>query len=489
MLQKSSIGRVGRGLFLVAVILLPLSGAHGQTQPGFDEKEAERQQQLLEEQKRAGEAAAQVTDEDTALTYADVLKDPDNTNLNFRYAKAQVARGNVRGAAATLERILLVSPNLAQVRLVYAIVLFRLDNIEESERELKSLKKLKMAASLEAEIDKYLKSIERRRQSVTGKVTASIGVKRDSNINSAPRDGQVLAAGFPFSPLGRAQKQADFAMLGLVSADVTKDLGKQSRDSLTLSGSYFHNEQMAIDSQDLQAGTAGVALKLNFENFTMTPKVSYTNLRLSREKFFSGYGAEVLFERRNFLPNFGGIDGYFSLGFDEERFHAIFENSLGPERDGTRMEAVAGLKKALSPTQFLDGSFTFTRLLPHEKSFNGYRGYKAAVTHTWLLGGGHFLLTDLSYTSNLYKEPDPAVTSLFTRHDTKKIFRLTYGSPLSNFLSEAHFGTTASKKYYDFLKQWTWTVTGEFVEQGSNTINFSYQNRRAQTMLTRTWEF
>jgi Flp pilus assembly protein TadD len=70
------------------------------------------------------------------VTYEDVLANPDNIDLNFAYAQVQIARGDLKNAAATLERILLIEQDLPRVRLLYAIVLFRLDNLDEAEREL-----------------------------------------------------------------------------------------------------------------------------------------------------------------------------------------------------------------------------------------------------------------------------------------------------------------------------------------------------------------
>jgi hypothetical protein len=41
-------------------------------------------------------------------------------------------RNDFLGASATLERILLIDPLLAEVRFFYATVLFRLDNLSDS---------------------------------------------------------------------------------------------------------------------------------------------------------------------------------------------------------------------------------------------------------------------------------------------------------------------------------------------------------------------
>ncbi len=471
----------------VAGTVLPLYVV-AQTQPSLNEREAERQQNLIEEQRRAGESSRHALPAEDDVTYGDVLKDPDNIDLNFRYAKAQIARGNVRGAAGTLERILLVTPDLVQVRLIYAIVLFRLDSIDEAEREFRALRKLKMAASLGVEIDGFLSSIKLRRQKTKTRTQLSFGVKYDSNVNAAPRDGQSLVVGIAADLTGRSRNQHDFAALGIVSAEVAQDMRHQARDELLFSASYYLNEQFAIDSQDLHTGSAGLGIRFRFENVTVTPKLQYTNLRLSREKFYSGYAGEILLERRNVIPDLK-IDGHFRVRVKAERFHSITESSTAPQQTGTLWEWEAGLEKKLTPRHKLSLTGVFTRKLPLSDSFNDYRGHNLALKHTWILSGGKFLLTGLDYSWDLYKTTDDSVTPFQVRHDNRARFRLTYGMSLDKFIVGATAGNPAAAKYFDFLRGFTWTVTGEILDQDSNIRNFDYRNRRAQTMLTRAWNF
>jgi hypothetical protein len=390
----------------------------------------------------------------------------------------------VRGAAGTLERILLVTPNLPQIRLTYAIVLYRLDNISEAEREFLALKKLKMADSLRGEIDRYLAAIQQRRKKTKYKVQVSFGLKRDSNVNSAARRGSVLVVGLPFQPIGRALKQADFALLGYVSGEVRQDLGLQARDELIVSGSYFQNEQFAIDPQDIHAGSMDVALKLLYENFTFTPKFTYTNLRLSREKFFSGYAAELRFDRREVLPAWG-IEGHFLARGTRENFHRIFESGSGLQQTGFRWEWQAGLEKQISPAQHLEATAKFTRKLPQSFAPNDYRGYELGLRHTWALSDGQFLLSNASFENRLYKQSDPVVTPFQVRHDQTLRMSITYGAPVGLLFDTLNITTP----YLDELRNFTWTFTGELTEQLSNIRNFSHANRRAQTMFTRTWKF
>ena len=138
--------------------------------------------ELLKESGKAAEAASEADfGAGGKITYAQILADPDNIDLNFQYARNQAAEGDLRGAAGTLERILLINPKLPQVRLIYAIVLFRLDNIDEAEREFRAVSGLDLSPSLRAEIASYLKRIEQRRKRTRYSAQVTFGPHYDSN--------------------------------------------------------------------------------------------------------------------------------------------------------------------------------------------------------------------------------------------------------------------------------------------------------------------
>src|SRR5271169_2770221 len=70
---------------------------------------------------QAGSASAKLEAGEADVTYAQVLKDPDNIELNQRFANKQVRNGELKGASATLERILMLNPNLPNMRMFYAV--------------------------------------------------------------------------------------------------------------------------------------------------------------------------------------------------------------------------------------------------------------------------------------------------------------------------------------------------------------------------------
>jgi hypothetical protein len=221
-----------------------------------------------------------------------------------------------------------------------------------------------------------------------------------------------------------------------------------------------------------------------YKNIVFTPKLSYANLRLSREKFFSGYAAELRFDRRNVLPAWE-IDGHFPARGTRENFHRIFETASGLQQTGFRWEWEAGLNKQFTPQHRVTAAAKFTRKLPQSFAPNDYRGHKIGLQHTWALAEGQFLLTSGSYEAKLYKRSDPAVTPFQVRHDNLVRLSITYGASAGFMFDKLNIKTG----YLDVLRDFTWTVTAELTEQASNIENFSYSNRRAQTMFSRTWNF
>jgi len=167
---------------------------------------------VLETESRAAEqsrrASGQALDFETLdsapVTYQEVLRDPDNVALNFRFARTQVSQGRFRGASATLERILRLNPKLAAVRLLYAIVLFRLDNLGEAELEFRAVAALDISPGTAAEIDKFLDRIQTARQTTNYSVSLSLGVHLDTNKTSSPRSNQLLVSD-ALTTVGRAE--------------------------------------------------------------------------------------------------------------------------------------------------------------------------------------------------------------------------------------------------------------------------------------------
>ena len=104
-------------------------------------------------------AAAQNSLQETARTVTvseqDIYQNPDDNELNLQYAKEQIRLGEMLNAGAALERMLYSNPNWHSARLLYAAVLYRLDDQKAALRELSLLEKKELNAQQLETLTRY----------------------------------------------------------------------------------------------------------------------------------------------------------------------------------------------------------------------------------------------------------------------------------------------------------------------------------------------
>ena len=62
------------------------------------------------------------------ITYKEILDDPTDLELNLNYAKQQEKSGNVKSTRATLERLSMLYPKNADIKLYLLSILLKMDS-------------------------------------------------------------------------------------------------------------------------------------------------------------------------------------------------------------------------------------------------------------------------------------------------------------------------------------------------------------------------
>ncbi len=466
------------GLFAAVGVLAGSPPAFAQSQPPTSVIDPARETpRRIDEIRDIGREAEtqRLLRPDRDVTYEDVLRNPDDIDLNFAYAQIQIGRGDVRSAAATLERILLIDQNLPRVRLLYAIVLFRLDNLDEAERELRAVRLLEMPPSLRAELDRYLEQIELRRKRTRYTVTASLGYQYDWNRNSAAASNVNLISDLPGSLDGHSLRKQDQAVNAVTRFDVSHDLGYQARHRLTGALTYYRGEQVHLSELDLQAASVDIGGVYDASPVAIVPTVYGRRIMLAN-KFYS-YNQGVNLRAEHQIS--GDLQVFAFTEAERQKYLSIAEARSAPEKTGPQFTLGGGLSYALNPEMRVGLELSSIRKFA-ARNYNSYDGEAVTVSHTWLLGGGMFLLSSIGGEIDRYEESDPAVSDM-TRRDRIGRLRLTYGVPVAALVDEE--GTLP------LLRDLTLTVTGEAIRQVSNLTNYTYNNRRAAIGLTKRWEF
>jgi len=490
--------------WFAAAIALTLSARHapawaqdGGVTPDIEDRPAQEIEALEQEQGAGDASAAIIADGCPAVTFAQILAAPDDIDLNFCYAKQQIGAGDLPGATATIERVLLLRPARADIRLLYAVVLYRLDNLDEAESEFRAVAALPLGGEDRAVIDSYLTRIDKQRQNTTQSVTVSLGGHYDTNRNAAPRGETSLAAGVVTQPANEAARvNDDTGLLGTLRYDVAHKVGATRDHRLLGSMTLYQDDQTERDELDLQSLMIDGAFEYALDNSTkITPRISLSALTLSRQKFYSGYGAHLRIDRQFRLPaRAAPLNVFASIGRTREVFRNISENATLVGRDGAKTDAEIGVSRWIAPDHQL--SLTLHQSYKTAQELNqSYRFWQGRLQHTWLLGGGRFINSGLSWGARQYRAPDTQVVAAASpqrRRENPVRVRVTYGTPVGVVLDQ--LGMEASqdggaKAVIDFMADVTWTVTGEYLAQQSNIRNYEYKNTRVQTLLTKRFEF
>lgn len=445
-----------------------------------EQLDTELVQSTIERERRTSELA-QVSDEKSKLgkisrvTFENVMADPDNLELNFTYAKTQVADGNFLGAAATLERILMINENAHPVRLLYAMVLIRLDSLVEAQRELDTLSALELPDKIREDVKSYKKEIRKRQKVLSFTIRQSNGFGVDENKNAAPSSKVRLVANTPIPTSGGTVQRKDTSFINVTSLDATYDLGFQAGHELFGNFTYFRQDQTTLDSLDLGALQYELGARLKTPWFDYIPSFTSSHVFLSHESFLRTHGGKMRIEKQ-----LGARTQLFGVFKGERQNHLpVTENLTAPQRSGPEYTYKIGGSYAL-----LDWMLVGTELEYQNKNakeeFNAHEKLTWKLSNTILPGKGQFIVNSLDTIFDFYDEVDTAVAGRH-RRDKALRYRLTYGVPLKTLflghdLPSVFGGVTLSLTY-------------EYYRQLSTITNNTYSNNKFQGILSKSWNF
>jgi len=413
--------------------------------------------------------------EPSPVTFKDVLANPADPQLNYRFARQQVEAGDLTGAAVTLERILITYPNLQDIRLFYAVVLYRLDNYLEAEAEFRRINIEQLPDALKGEVEKYLALIERRRRQTRFYAIAGVGIQFDTNATAAPSSERVSVLNVLF-PVSGAED--DFGFFARGTFGFSHDLGLQLESDVVGELTLFAREQVEVESQDLKLVFGNLGTVHHFTWGDLEPGVGFGWLELSGQTFYHAFAPRLAVKRR--LNKDLLLRGETSLTY--ESFHGIRESQTASDRTGPRYEFGAGFDYTLTPVNLLRVMGIVTRKDARE-DFEEYDGMRLEATLTTLLFGDHFLQTGLMLGYRSYDDPDTFLSSR-TRRDEFALARLAYGLPLSSVVRRVT-GAPSDKLLEDVLV----VPSIELYRQNSNITNFDYDNVRLMLSLTKRFDF
>jgi len=463
---------------LPVAVIVALAASPAFAQAPVDSDRSREPVERLEQQRQVERARDSAIDLDSfgigpPVSYEQVLAEPDNIDLNVRYALGQIRAGDVRGGAATLERVLLLDPDLPAIRVLYAILLFRLESLDEAERELLAVRELPMDESLRRQIADWLAQIDQKRRRTRFVATIALSGQYDWNRTAAPKSEIRLAADVPTQLSGSSVRRHDYGGTLLTSLSVDHDMGMQRRHLLVGSATYYQSEQFHLNTFDLSAYAmdGGVAFDMA-GGTTVTPKMAWRHVWLEDHTYQQAIGP-LLSVEHEVVPT---LRLKADITAERQIYHNIPSSQTLAERTGRMYRAEPAVTWIVTPEHRIEPGLGFERTVAAD-GYNSYTRAGLTLGHTWILGDGGFLLSVLSLTQDEYDSPDPSISET-TRRDAQWRARFTYGLPLGVLFrnDQAAEGPTL-------------LVGFEAFRQVSTVTNYTYDNYRLTLGLTRRWEF
>ncbi|MEO0035902.1 MAG: hypothetical protein RLZZ501_1925 [Pseudomonadota bacterium] len=476
--------RAGGNRAVAALVLASTlaAGLPAGAQPAGPEQVRESEQRV-QEQIQANEAAARAAMQDALsgggeeVSWEQVRQHPDDPAINAAWARQQIRRGNLLGAATALERLLLLHPEAAEIRLVHALVLLRLDDKVTAQSELEAIDPAQLSPDLRRERTQALEELDRRTKRLHQSVTLTLGGHYDDNRNASPTSGNILINDLSFTLEGSAQKRSDWGKLAQTAYDFDYDLGTDPRLSLYGSLAVMGDRQSALQVYNTVSGGATGGLRYTDGPVKAQVGLIWASMAMNDDYYLSDYGVTGNLSYR--LAE--GWEAISSLRVEKQVFHDIYADRTATDSSGILATMWGGVQWHPTPAHTVALSLGASRRNAATEYMSNTRR-AVRLGDTWLLGAGQFVALTGELGAAAYHAPNPTFSTQ-PRRDNDSRVTLTYGVPLGTVAGL--FGVEAPEQVSDMVA----SVSAEHYHMQSTLTNYTYTNIRTQALLSKRWEF
>jgi hypothetical protein len=461
--------KIIRALPVLAVVFLAASSALAQNNASLDQISRDPNKAVKADQNTAAAAAAAA--ELTAgatVSFEEVLAAPDDIELNERYALGLVRTGDLRGAATTLERVLLNSPGRVRTRLLYGIVLLRLDDAPDAVRELsQTLESPDLPAELRLQAEAYKALARSRLRDSHFDARLTMGGGFDSNRNVAPdsQTSMIFGTLVPVTP--GPTPDGNFQFIGTVGASY--DFDGPHGDTLFARFTDFRQDQHVISLLSLQVYSpqVGATIRTPWVDITPSYSYSYVDLSIPMALYLRSHDYDLRVSRR--------WDRTMETWADITDSRQVFYNTPlivnGSDRSGDQINFGVGANWTPDPADRISLTLVHQRKFAVQ-TFDAYRREGVTLDYTHLFDHGVFTTVGLTADYDRYEQPEFLVGSM-TRSDDGYIPHFTVGAPL--------------EPLWHGLKGFTGTLGLLYTSESSSIVNYQYTNVELNALLSYQW--
>ncbi|MEO1089182.1 MAG: hypothetical protein AAFX81_01000 [Pseudomonadota bacterium] len=242
-------------------------------------------------------ADAPATEAELDRLFEQMLADPADLDLAFRYAQLAVVLGDYEAAVGALERMLVINPDLPRVRLELGALYFRLEAYGVARVYLEeAVAGDDVPETVQRRVAELLSEIDRRtsRHRYSGRLFG--GGRYQTNANSGPSGPFITLGGVDVLLGNDATGEPDVNAFGLFEGTYSYDLQNQAGDLLEVNGLGFGTLYAKRDELNLLIANVDVGPRIQLGRRGVTgvnvrPYLLGSYVSLDRRTYYSSFGA------------------------------------------------------------------------------------------------------------------------------------------------------------------------------------------------------
>jgi hypothetical protein len=422
-----------------------------------------------------GFSAYAQSETDSEAAFQAVLKDPGNLDKNVIYAKALIDEGDIEGAIAVLERLVLLFPDRAELHVTLGQLYQRVGS------DAAAAQAYDAALAATATTPQVKAQAEALRDQALGKAAAShlsgslfAGMQYQTNANAGPDSSSIFSGGNLVDRPNDDRPNDDVSGVFGFNLNHTYDFGRQ--DGMALESRLSGFGQVYAQEDELSTGRLGGQVGLGFAPFPgdggffrLQPRVNF-EAAMTNGEWLEGGGGPGIGANFAFSDTLG-----LELGYDAIYRHFDHVDRLGRTEDytGFEQQGIATLTWLARPGTTVIGSLG-GRFADTRRDFLDYKGLQTSVgvyqtynspvaflPRDWLAG------LSAGYEARWYDSPDDSVDSDVSRQDDIFQFDAVNTIPLT--------------------ESWSVIQQVQYLLDDSNLKNYSYDN--LTVAMSARWRF
>jgi hypothetical protein len=228
--------------------------------------------------------------------FQEMLKQPANLDVLFKFATVASKTGDLEGAISALERMLLVNADLPRVRLELGVLYFRLKSYEVARTYLEgALRSPNVPPEVRNRAEQFLAQIvsQQKRSHFAGEVFQ--GFRYQSNANLGPATSTVRLFGQAANLNQQGLGAADWGSVTTAVVRHVYDFGTQDKAALETAFTGYVNRQFTqsqanVSLIDLTTGPRFQVFDGVFEDVTVKPLGTFGAIWVNDTPYYVSYG-------------------------------------------------------------------------------------------------------------------------------------------------------------------------------------------------------